>query len=339
MHISLANRPLSTLAPAHCCRVTTGVVYLSVFVVLIADCRCFTAESRLLPLNAVIPPLLRSRLPSAALPCVQNKVPGFEKNRLDMPDARGLTQGTLLKVPGMTLDALVEASHLQKAKCYLLKIDAEGHDFAVLRGGQNLLQDPKRRPKFIGLELVLTGTYRGHPETLQDVVRMWQCTRHASNRCPLHSGVLYPPPPRPPPHGSPTARQEHGEAPEKSGEGVVPEETGQAGPRSPLAVLSATDEEWENRERIRVVVISPCQGNPADTHTPVRTGPYWSRQTRHGLGVSIWMHLVNGAGSSPSLGQPTPGWLNRVSHPGAPLTQPGRVQTHRGSDCSVARGQ
>ena len=74
-------------------------------------------------------------------------------------------------------------------------------------------------------------------------------------------------------------------------------------------------------------------------HTPVRTGPYWSRQTQHGLGVSIWMHLVNGAGSSPSLGQPTPGWLNRVSHPGAPLTQPDRAQTHRGSDCSVARGQ
>ena len=74
-------------------------------------------------------------------------------------------------------------------------------------------------------------------------------------------------------------------------------------------------------------------------HTPVRTGPYWSRQTQHGLGVSIWMHLVNGAGSSPSLGQPTPEWFNRVSRPGAPLTQPGRVQTHRGLDSSVARGQ
>ena len=26
-----------------------------------------------------------------------------------------------------------------------------------------------------------------------------------------------------------------------------------------------------------------------------------------GLGVCIWMHLVNGTGNSPSLGQPTPG--------------------------------
>ena len=29
------------------------------------------------------------------------------------------------------------------------------------------------------------------------------------------------------------------------------------------------------------------------------------RQTQHGLGVCIWMHLVNGTGNSPSLEQPT----------------------------------
>ena len=29
----------------------------------------------------------------------------------------------------------------------------------------------------------------------------------------------------------------------------------------------------------------------------------WSRQTQHGLGVCIWMHLVNGTGNSPSPGQ------------------------------------
>ena len=40
-------------------------------------------------------------------------------------------------------------------------------------------------------------------------------------------------------------------------------------------------------------------------HTPARTSQCWSWQTQHGLGVCIWMHLVNGTGNSPSLGQPT----------------------------------
>ena len=42
-------------------------------------------------------------------------------------------------------------------------------------------------------------------------------------------------------------------------------------------------------------------------HTPARTSQCWSRQTPHGLGVCIWMHLINGTGNSPSPGQPTPG--------------------------------
>ena len=55
-----------------------------------------------------------------------------------------------------------------------------------------------------------------------------------------------------------------------------------------------------------MVVRSPCQENyPADAHTPARTSQCWSRQTQHGLGVYIWMHLVNGTGNSPSPGQPT----------------------------------
>ena len=42
-------------------------------------------------------------------------------------------------------------------------------------------------------------------------------------------------------------------------------------------------------------------------HTPAaRTIQCWSRQTQHGIGVCIWMHLVNGTGNSPSLRQPTP---------------------------------
>ena len=40
-------------------------------------------------------------------------------------------------------------------------------------------------------------------------------------------------------------------------------------------------------------------------HTPARTSQCRSRQTRHGLGVCIWMHLVNGTGNSLSPGQPT----------------------------------
>ena len=67
--------------------------------------------------------------------------------------------------------------------------------------------------------------------------------------------------------------------------------------------------------------------------------PPGCRQTRHGLGVCIWMHLVNGTGNSPSLGQPTPESSNRTSHPGAPLTRPKHVRTRRGSECAVARGQ
>ena len=42
-------------------------------------------------------------------------------------------------------------------------------------------------------------------------------------------------------------------------------------------------------------------------HTPARTSQCWSRQTQRGFGVCNWMHRVNGTGSSPSPGQPTPG--------------------------------
>ena len=42
-------------------------------------------------------------------------------------------------------------------------------------------------------------------------------------------------------------------------------------------------------------------------HFSPRTPPPWSRQTQHGLGVCIWMQLVNGTGNSPSPGHPTPG--------------------------------
>ena len=41
-------------------------------------------------------------------------------------------------------------------------------------------------------------------------------------------------------------------------------------------------------------------------HTPARTSQCWSWQTQHGLGVCMWMHLVNGTGNSPSVGQVNP---------------------------------
>ena len=40
---------------------------------------------------------------------------------------------------------------------------------------------------------------------------------------------------------------------------------------------------------------------------PARTSQCWSRQTQHGFGVCIWMHLVNGTGNRQSSGQPIPG--------------------------------
>ena len=67
-------------------------------------------------------------------------------------------------------------------------------------------------------------------------------------------------------------------------------------------------------------------------HTPARSSQCWSWQTQHGLGVCIWMHLVNSTGNSPSPGQPTLEQSNRTSHPKAPLTQPKHVRTHRGSE-------
>ena len=38
-------------------------------------------------------------------------------------------------------------------------------------------------------------------------------------------------------------------------------------------------------------------------HNPARTSQCWSRQTHQGLGVCIFMHLVNGMGNNPSPGQ------------------------------------
>ena len=57
-------------------------------------------------------------------------------------------------------------------------------------------------------------------------------------------------------------------------------------------------------------------------HTPARTSQCWSRQTQHGLGVCIWMHLVNGTGNtgnSPSPGRPTPGVVKQDKSSGGSI--------------------
>ena len=52
-----------------------------------------------------------------------------------------------------------------------------------------------------------------------------------------------------------------------------------------------------------MVVRNPCQENyPADAQISAGVG-----KPPHGLGVCIWMHLVNDTSNSPSRGQPAPG--------------------------------
>ena len=73
----------------------------------------------------------------------------------------------------------------------------------------------------------------------------------------------------PPPPNAPQGRK-NGEGGEETGQGERDEQrrvTGQGRPRSPKTVQSAEGEEGKERERIIVVVRSPCQENyPADAH-------------------------------------------------------------------------
>ena len=69
---------------------------------------------------------------------------------------------------------------------------------------------------------------------------------------------------------------------------------------------SAEGERTKGKESLGLLE-APVRKTILQMHTPARTSQCWSRQTPHGLGVCIWMHLVNGTGNSPPLGQPTPG--------------------------------
>ena len=66
----------------------------------------------------------------------------------------------------------------------------------------------------------------------------------------------------------------------------------------PLPLLSkdrttAKESLWSLEVPVRKMILQ--------MHTPARTSQCWSRQTQHGLGVCIWMPLVNGTGNSPPL--------------------------------------
>ena len=97
------------------------------------------------------------------------------------------------------------------------------------------------------------------------------------------------------------------------------EETGQGegntrgGNRAGQAMLAENGAERRRRQRKGQkgkeslwLLEAPVRKMILQIHTLVRTSQCWSRQTQHGLGVCIWMHLVSGMGNSLSLGQPTP---------------------------------
>ena len=81
--------------------------------------------------------------------------------------------------------------------------------------------------------------------------------------------------------------------------------------------------------------MASCQNPPpsASGQSSARTSQCWSRQTPHGLGVYIWMHLVNGTGNSPSLGRPTPGAVKQDKSSG------GSVDTTKTRSGGPAKGQ
>ena len=96
------------------------------------------------------------------------------------------------------------------------------------------------------------------------------------------------------------------EGPEETGQGDRDDQeeiTEQGRPRSPEMVQSAEGGEGEDkRKRIIVSVRSPCQEHdPADAHPLRAQVSAGVGKPPHGLGVCIWMPLVNGTGQQPRL--------------------------------------
>ena len=137
---------------------------------------------------------------------------------------------------------------------------------------------------------------------------------------PLPLPLTFPPPP-PQQHVPPFTPQDrtNRESPEEPGQGERETQGEVTGQRSPKIVQSAEGGKGtDKRERIIVVVRSPCQENYAQMHTPARTSQCWSWQTQHGLGVCMWMHLVNG---------PTP-WPRANAPPHPPEHKEHCIATH-----------
>ena len=110
---------------------------------------------------------------------------------------------------------------------------------------------------------------------------------HSPSLAPSSTPSLQQHAPRPP--NAPQGRQ-NGESGEEAGQGERDEPrrvTGQGRPRSPKTVQSAEEQGKEKRERIIVVVRSPCQENyPADAHPSAlksvleSANPAWTRSVR-----------------------------------------------------------
>ena len=124
--------------------------------------------------------------------------------------------------------------------------------------------------------------------------------------------------------------------PEEIGHGERDEQgeiTGQGRPRWPKTVWSAKGGEGKDkRERIIVVVKSPCQENyPADAHPSAHksvlesANPAWTRSVHlDAPGQPHGQQLVSRTADA--------GVVKQDKSPRAPLTQPKHVRTHRGSE-------
>ena len=122
----------------------------------------------------------------------------------------------------------------------------------------------------------------------------------------MAKALCQPPPPPPPCTPQGRANMESPEEPGQGGKVTQGEATGQDRLRSPQIVQSTKGGKERTKGKESSWLLEAPVRKILQMHTPARTSQCWSWQTRHGLGVCIWMHLVNGTRNSPSLGRPTP---------------------------------
>ena len=110
------------------------------------------------------------------------------------------------------------------------------------------------------------------------------------------------------------------ESPEETGHGdgqTQGEVTGQGRPRSPKLVQRA--EGKDKRERVIVVVRSPCQDNdPADAHPSAHKSVLELGNPRMDWECACGCTWSMALASGPSLGQPTPGVVKQDKSSTAP---------------------